>query len=434
MKTKSPLMTIVQSHKALAKAWQVIQENASTSPSSDIKKEVQDFALNATGNIIGISTQLAKRTFAFGKAKGIPIAKQNADGSKSKTKFRPIVLASLKARIVQRAVLDALGTVPDLKPFSENAFSFGGIRKRSDDLAAVPAAVHAVIKAAENGARYVMFADIRAFFTRIPKPLVTKIVADAVRDPDFTALFTQAIHVELENMAELKEKSELFPIEEIGVAQGNSLSPLLGNILLHDFDRRMNEGDCVCIRYIDDFIILAPNEDAARSRMRRARRILKELGMELSAEKSSRDPVPIQQRFEWLGIEFHDGAIRPAPKALTKLEENVKKRFADSCHGMRTTKPGKPIPRKHSLVATLNRVDGIIRGWGKHYRFCNDDALFGAVDQRMQILIRGFIGEYTKIKAKRDAKDAASLLGVEELLRQERKPLKWQTASAATGA
>ena len=429
MPSSSRLMRHVQSKAALERAWRVIQENARASTSDDVRAEVQDFADKATSNINSLSARLSKRTFKFPPARGIPVAKQNPDGTKSKKKFRPIVLAPLESRIVQRAILEALDTIPELKQFSENPHSFGGIRKQKDGLAAVPAAVDAVLQAVESGRRYVAFADIRAFFTKIPKPVVTKIVADAANDDEFLEMFSQAIRVELENMAELKEKAQEFPIEAIGVAQGNSLSPLLGNILLHDFDRQMNEGDCTCIRYIDDFIILAPSAAAAKSRMRKAVRILAGFGMTLSEEKSTSEPISITERFDFLGIEFNNGFLRPSRKAIEKLENNVKSRFEESLKGMRGTKRGHQIPKRHSLIATLNRVDGIIRGWGKHYQFCNDEALFARIDQRMADLIRRFMGAYRDIKQRRDTADAAGLLGVDELSRQQRKPLKWPQAS-----
>ncbi|WP_248310142.1 reverse transcriptase domain-containing protein [Devosia sp. MC521] len=348
----------------------------------------------------------------------------NADGSKS-AKFRPLVLAPLRSRIVQRAVLEALETVPGLSCYFQNPNSFGGIKKQKDGLAAVPAAVQAVLMAIGNGATHVAFADIRAFFTKIPKPHVTDIISKVTEDPEFVVLFEDAIRLELSNMADLKEKAQAFPIESIGVAQGNSLSPLLGNILLHDFDRRMNEGDCVCVRYIDDFIILAPSAAAANARMRLAIGILHDFGMTLSEEKSSKEPLRVSDKFEWLGIEFNNGFIRPSAKAITRLEQNVQKRFNESAKVMRETKKGEAIPRKYSLIATISRTDSIIRGWGKHYRFCNDDALFDRVDDRMARLVGAFLGEYRAIKARRDAKDAASLLGVEEFARYQRRPLVW---------
>lgn len=418
-------MKLVQSKATLHKAWRVIQENAQTSASLDVRAEVDEFAADPQKNINVLSGQLSAGSFRFPEAKGIPVAKKNADGSKS-AKIRPLVLAPLRSRIVQRAVLEALDTVPGLRPYFHNPNSFGGIKKQNG-LAAVPAAVQAVLTAIGNGATQVAFADIRAFFTKIPKPHVTDIIAKVTKDQPFVVLFEDAIRLELSNMAELKEKAQAFPIEAIGIAQGNSLSPLLGNILLHDFDRRMNEGDCVCVRYIDDFIILAPSAAAAKARMRLAVSILAEFGMTLSEEKSSTVPLRVSDKFDWLGIEFNNGFIRPSSKAISNLELNVQKRFKESAKGMRETKRGEAIPRKHSLVATLNRTDSIIRGWGKHYRFCNDDALFGRIDAKMAGLVVAFLGEYGDIKRRRDPMDAASLLGIEELARQQRRPLVWRS-------
>jgi len=418
-------MTIVQSKKTLEKAWRVVLENSQTSSSKVVKDDVQKFADEATKNINSLSARLSKGKFVFPAAKGIPATKKNPDGSKNKKKFRPLVLAPVESRVVQRAILEALCTVANLTPFAENAFSFGGIRKRSDGLAAVPAAVDAVLKAIGNGATHVAFADITAFFTKVPKPVVTQIVANATDDDEFMGLFREAIRTELDNLAELKEKAKAFPTENIGVAQGSSLSPLLGNILLHDFDNQMNDGDCVCIRYVDDFIVLAPSAQAARARMKSAASLLAKFDMSLSAEKSISDPIRIDEKFDFLGIEFNNGFIRPSQKAVAKLEENVRKRFQESVKGMRSTKAGEQIPRKHSLVATLNRVDTIIRGWGKHYRFCNDEKLFARVDVRMQALVRNFLVEYRVIKMSRDPLDAAGLLGIDELRRQPRSALAW---------
>jgi hypothetical protein len=187
----------------------------------------------------------------------------------------------------------------------------------------------------------------------------------------------------------------------------------------------MNEGDCVCVRYIDDFIILGPSAGAVKARMRLATTILAEFDMKLSDEKSITAPLQVCEKFDWLGIEFNNGFIRPSSKAIAKLELNIQKRFSESAKGMRDAKQGEPIPRKYSLVATLNRTDSIIRGWGKHYKFCNDDALFARIDAKMSGLVGGFLGEYREIKKRRDPIDAASLLGIDELARQERRPLVW---------
>lgn len=209
---------------------------------------------------------------------------------------------------------------------------------------------------------------------------MTQIVRETTGDDVFTDFFRKAINVELSNLAELREKADKFPTHEIGVAQGNSLSPLLGNIILHDFDRQMNEGDCRCLRYVDDFIILAPTKNAAEARMRKAIKILGELGMALSPEKSSSTATLISDSFEFLGIELNNGLICPSRSAQEKLSAKIKAELDKSTANFRKLKSGQAVNKQHSLINTLKRVDGIVQGWGKHYRFCNDVRCFTNLD------------------------------------------------------
>jgi RNA-directed DNA polymerase len=70
-----------------------------------------------------------------------------------KKDIRPIVLADVETRIVQRSILDVLLGVDALQPFFRNPHSFGGIKRQKDDsLAAVPAAIKAVLDAIGAGA------------------------------------------------------------------------------------------------------------------------------------------------------------------------------------------------------------------------------------------------------------------------------------------
>jgi RNA-directed DNA polymerase len=53
---------------------------------------------------------------------------------------------------------------------------------------------------------------------------VTSIIREAANDAAFMQFFEKAIHVELSNMAELHRHVDNFPIEDIGVALGNSMT------------------------------------------------------------------------------------------------------------------------------------------------------------------------------------------------------------------
>jgi len=424
----STLVKSVRRIRSLERAWRAIQENARTSKSEEVRREVKDFAAEAGSRIGSIAYRLARGKFQFVPAKGLPIAKLEKDGTKSKTKFRPIVLAPLESRIVQRSILETLAAHKGMSSYINTPYSFGGIKKQDGaNVAAVPAAISAVLDAIRCGAKFYASADISAFFTRIPKSKIRSVIAGVVQDAEFMALFDAAIKVELENMAELREKVQAFPIEDIGVAQGNSLSPLLGNVLLFEFDKAMNDGDCRCIRYIDDFIILAPTRKAAAARLKKAKELLAEHGMTLSPEKSSKEPASVDSAFEFLGIELNNGLIRPTTKACKKLLAQIDDATKASTHAFRVHRAGQKFPKAQSLVETLKRIDGIVQGWGKHYRFCNDSATPRHLDEQVKKRLAAYIGAYVHYRDEVHEGEKLRLLGIEILSSIEARPLIWPT-------
>ncbi|WP_198283211.1 reverse transcriptase domain-containing protein [Sphingomonas sp. PAMC 26617] len=418
----------------MERAWRVIQQNGRSSKSEAVRLELERFAEDAPRNIRSLKGQLSGGRFKFQKAKGVPIPKLDAKGTPT-GKIRPIVLAPVESRIVQRAVLNVLVEIEALKPYVKTPYSFGGIRSnrersgqvRGDELSAVPAAIKAVLHEIGQGRVFFASADIRAFFTPISKPYVMQVIQHAVDgDQEFCEFLLSAITVELDNIALLKEKVSEFPTEEIGVAQGNSLSPLLGNIALAKFDELMNEGDCRCIRYIDDFIILAPTRRAATARLTKATALLSEMKMELSPEKSSKGGAPVSEGVEFLGITIYPGLIRPSDKAQARFIESVAKTLADSQKAMLSMKNGGALlHRDRSLIATLKRVDGMIDGWGKHYWFCNDGQTFQGIDQRIAERISGYLGCYRAVREDVPATTKMQVLGLSELARLQREPFAY---------
>ncbi len=418
----------------LERAWRVIQQNGRTSKSDEVRLDLETFGEDAPSNLRKLQRALGRGTFEFGKAKGIPIKKLDAQGRPT-GKIRPLVLASVESRIVQRAVLNVLVGIEDLQPYFLTPYSFGGIRSvrrhgdqsRKESASAVPAAIKAVLNEIGSGSTFVITADIRAFFTRISKDHVATIVARAVNHPEFEKFFRKAISVELSNLALLKEKAVDFPIEDMGVAQGNSLSPLLGNIVLAEFDRAMNEGDCRCIRYIDDFIILAPSKKAAAARFTRAVKLLDNLGMELSVEKSSRGPQELKHGFDFLGINVCPGLIRPSQKARDKFTASVASLVRDTQQAMITLKNGQTLKREQALLGTLKRLDGMIDGWGKHYWFCNDGQVFANIDKQLNEQITSLLGCYRSVRESLPIERRTGLFGMTELATLDRDPFIYPT-------
>lgn len=187
----------------------------------------------------------------------------------------------------------------------------------------------------------------------------------------------------------------------------------------------MNEGDCRCIRYIDDFIVLGPSDTAVMARLRLARRILASLGMTFALDKTSQHAIPMTDSFEFLGIELHNGLIRPASKARTKFLTTLRATFDQGRKALIGYRNGQPLAKAEALLGTLKRVDGIIHGWGKHYRFCNDERCFENLDTDVSQLIRDYLGFYADERRKAPAARAPTMLGVEMLGAIARTPFEW---------
>jgi RNA-directed DNA polymerase len=420
---ESKLALQVRRRRVIEAAWLAIKRNARTSKSKDTRDEIAAFEANLTSNLRRLSRELQQNRFVFPPARGVKIPKDK----KNKSSFRPLVVATVESRIVQRAVHDVLVSVPAVQKFVHTPYSFGGIKKKKDDdLAAVPAAIHAVLDAIGAGSRFVIRSDIEKFFTRIPKSIVTEIVARAVADDEFTELFSRAIAVELENMAQLREHAKAFPIEDIGVAQGNSLSPLLGNLFLFDFDAELNKRpDVRCIRYIDDFIILAPTKELAENAFAKAKRMLERLGMSVSPDENKTQRAAVEAGFEFLGINLANGFIRPTRKAQERLLASVELTIKESRIAFREHSKTGELPHARSLLGSLRKMAGVMQGWGKHYRFCNDSACFERLDQRVEVLIREYLSAYREERAKSDDAGRWRLLGIEALAQIDREPFVW---------
>jgi len=411
----------VRKRRIIEGAWLAIKRNARTSKSQDTKNEIAAFEADLSTNLRRLSRELQQNRFVFPPARGIKIPKDKKD----KSSFRPLVVAKVESRIVQRAVHDVLISLPAIQKFVCTPYSFGGIKKKKDDeMAAVPAAIRAVLDAIGGGCKFVIRSDIASFFTRIPKSIVTDIVTRAVEDMDFVELFTQAITVELENMTQLREHANAFPIEDIGVAQGNSLSPLLGNLFLYEFDLELNKRpDVRCIRYIDDFIILAASKEIAENTFAKALHMLEKLGMSVSRDKTQR--AAIEEGFEFLGIDLSNGFIRPCKKAQERVVTSIESTLTESREAFREHRKTGELADNLSLLESLEKVRGVMQGWGKHYRFCNDTKCFEHIDQRVLILIRNYLAIYREERDKTDDAGRWHLLGIEALAQMKREPFVW---------
>jgi len=88
------------------------------------------------------------------------------------------------------------------------------------------------------------------------------------------------------------------------------------------------------------------------------------------------------------------------------------------------TKAGT-LENAQSLLGSLRKVAGIMQGWGKHYRFCNDTMYFERLDQHVETTLKAYFAVYLEEQEKADGPGRWLLLGIEALAKMEREPFLW---------
>jgi len=389
----------------LRTAWKYVQSHAARSKSSAIRDEAKLFAQHDEANIQRIARNLKNGTFAFTPSTGVLKKREGKS-------HRPIVLAPIENKIVQRAILQKLQNHRGILPLLKNPGSYGGIEGRG-----VESALTAVYDGiSRERMQFFVKTDIREFFTRIPKGHVIALISEAVDDADFVDLLKAAIEVELENMALLGTDASLFPLFDEGVAQGCCLSPLMGNLLLAEFDAAMNQPGVRTIRYIDDLLILGKDEKSTMSVFRTGKKILDALNLEIydpnqnSAKASKGTFSGANPGVEFLGCKILVGKISPTRKARDRVVASIKSTL-ESCVA-NFSNPIRAARCRNTLVDALSDANNILQGWANQYRFCNAPAEMRDVDEKIDGLIRSYLGKYDQAKRKLDDLGVRRILGV----------------------
>jgi RNA-directed DNA polymerase len=387
----------LRTRRSLREAWASVRDNARTA-SEETRREVTSFRQEEDRNLRRIQDDLQKRRFTFRPGKGVPIPRPGK-------KPRPVVVSPVANRIVQRALLDELQRLPGTKKFVESEHSFGCVLRKSR-ADAIAAAQHAL----ESGATWYIRSDICEFFTRVPRGNAVAELAK-ILDPVAAELLDAATEVELENAAKIDRA--LFPTEELGVAQGHCLSPLLGNVVLHDFDLAMNGGGVRCLRYVDDFLILGASRQGVLDAFDRAQCILNELGMVAYDPRADRDKADLgdtRRAFDFLGCSVQRGLVGPNKKSRQRIIGRVQEIVRNAEHNWSV--PSEAHAKGASLQRVLYNVGNVLRGWRDSFAFCAQAFVFDGVDQAIAEEMHAFQRRFQRRYRSCAAVDQRLLLGL----------------------
>jgi CRISP-associated protein Cas1 len=216
--------------------------------------------------------------------------------------------------------------------------SFGYRPRRSRESART-----AIQAAYREGYRWVYESDIDDFFDTVDwERLKTRLIALYGDDP-LVALILGWMAAPVEYQGELI-------VRRAGLPQGASLSPLLANLMLDDFDADLEHGGFRLVRFADDFVVLCKDRAEAEAAARAAAQSLADLGLRLNPGKSQ--ILPFAQGFRYLGYLFVDSLA---------LDVSGDKAETASAAAPATAPPHSWLARLASRTPQILTADGQLR-------------------------------------------------------------------------
>jgi len=162
---------------------------------------------------------------------------------------RPLGIATLEDKILQRAVVEVLNAVYE-EDFLGFSYGFRPGRGPHDALDALAVGI------TERKVNWILDADVSDFFSKLDHAWMMKFLEHRIADQRVLRLIRKWLAAGITEEGNWSETSE-------GSPQGASVSPLLANVYLHYvFDwwvrhwrNRFARGDIIVTRFADDFVV-----------------------------------------------------------------------------------------------------------------------------------------------------------------------------------
>ena len=351
--TSNDLMERVVAWDNIERAWKNVKANRGAPGPDGVT--VSDFPGSFRIHWPKTRQQLLEGTYQPGAARRKSIPKE--DGSE-----RNLAIPNVMDRLIQQAILQVLTPIFD-PGFSESSYGFRP--KRS-----AHGAIKQIQRTIRDGYRHCVNMDLSKFFDRVQHDVLLARVSRKVHDRRLLKLMGRFLR------AGVMVDGYLQPSHE-GTMQGGPLSPLLGNVLLDDFDKLLESRGLRFVRYADDFLVFTKTAIAARRVFGSVGRYLtRKLKLVVNRQKSctcSTDGV------EFLGYQFHGygGQIRVSPKNIKKFKQRSRE-LLNRNRGMST--------RRRLYELTL-----YLRGWIGYFALDQRRSLFATLDKWLRRRLRACI-------------------------------------------
>src|SRR4030095_11950638 len=233
----------------------------------------QDYESDLEGNLRGLHSRVHRGTY-----RALPVRRRfipKPDG-----KQRPLGIAGLEDKIVQRAVVTVLNAIYE-EDFLGFSYGFRPGRGQHDALDALSVAV------CETPVHWILDADIRGFFDSVSQEWLVRFLEHRIGDERVIRLVRKWLKAGV-----LDEGN--WSVSEMGTPQGAVVSPLLANVYLHyvfdlwakQWRRREATGNVIVVRYADDIVAGFDHEAAESAFWDAMRQRLEQFALELHGDNT----------------------------------------------------------------------------------------------------------------------------------------------------
>ncbi|MGA3029102.1 MAG: CRISPR-associated endonuclease Cas1 [Bryobacteraceae bacterium] len=356
-------------------AWERVQENAGCAGADGVTTAT--FATRADRWIARLLERVEQDAY-----RAFPMLKIVVEKKPGSAETRTLLVPTVADRVLQTAVARHLSRSWE-EEFLECSFAYRPGRS-------VDRAIARIRKCHELGYRFVVDADVHAYFDRVDHDLLLNRVASRQPGPVVLGLLRQWVRG-------CYWDGQKVHAVRAGIAQGSPISPLLANFFLEDFDCELEKSGRKLVRYADDFLVLAQTRPGAEEALGQTRDLLAAEHLQLNEAKTQ--VTDFDAGFRFLGALFlgdsvwipwkHDrirGRIlfmaRPLPLALRTRYEYAPPRGAVAQALVRAGidaaphRPAKTIPGGQTVAYLyLTEQGSILRKAGDRLLVEKDDEI-----------------------------------------------------------
>ncbi len=317
----------------------------------------EQYAEHLEENLQGLHRRLHQGAYRAKPSRRVYIPK--ADGRQ-----RPLGIASLEDKVVQRAVVEVLNAIYETD-FLGFSYGFRPGRSQHNALDALEVALHRKVS-------WVLDADIRGFFDAIDHEWLVKFIEHRIGDQRILRLIQKWLS------AGVMENGK-WTQSEVGSPQGATVSPLLANIYLHyaldlwvqQWRRRQAHGEVIIVRFADDFIVGFQSRTDAERFVAELRERLAKFRLELHPDKTRliafgrfalrdrerRGEAGMPETFNFLGFTHICGRNLKAGRYQVQ-RRTLRKRMTAKLHEVKAEmqrRRHQPIPDQGRWLASVLR-------------------------------------------------------------------------------